>query len=465
MPHFFALGRLRGSVAILALFGVVNLGVSAAAQAADRKISSETASVDCSSLKPGDTLTLAAGTRGPLAVKQCNGTASNPIIIRNDPDGSGPTVIRRSSGSSGGFIFNCFHCVGVKMDGSYKWRGAPSSKTYGIKITMTGGQAPSAFLRFGGLSRFVTIRNVEVDGAWPAIANYGTGIQVGDIAVKRSQYPSLWREGILIDDNFVHHVAREGMYIGHTYKTAGLPVRNVEVRNNRLEDIGYEGINTKSAWEGDNSIHHNRILRSGKNSAMSSKDSQYSGITNLSGKMKIYNNWIETTGKHGIQAYTQEGPRVSEGRGPFEVQIFNNVIVDAGGLWKSFMMRSNGINVGAQDGCEEPIPRIYSNTVVNSRQGGINVDNNIDEGVVRDNIVAGTGSNPAIATSRSVEQVNNRVGSVSEMEFADSARRDFHLRTSSPARNEGTNDYPSKDFDDKTRPKEGAADQGAFESN
>ncbi len=95
--------------------------------------------------------------------------------------------------------------------------------------------------------------------------------------------------------------------------------------------------------------------------------------------MKIYNNWIETTGKHGIQAYTQDGPKVSEGRGPFEVQIFNNVIVDAGGLWKSFMMRSNGINVGAQDGCEEPIPTIYSNTIVNSRQGGINVDNNIDQ--------------------------------------------------------------------------------------
>ncbi len=51
------------------------------------------------------------------------------------------------------------------------------------------------------------------------------------------------------------------------------------------------------------------------------------------------------------------------------------------------------------------------------------------------------------------------------MEFVDSAHKNFHLRTSSPARNEATNDYPSKDFDDVTRPKEGAADQGAFEGN
>ncbi len=305
---------------MLALLSVVSLGASEMALAAEHKVSSETAYFDCSSLKPGDTLTLASGTRGPLAVKNCNGTSSNPIIIRNDPNGSGPTVIRRSSGSAGGFVFNCFHCVGVKMDGSYKWRGAPSGKTYGIKMTMTGGKAPSAFLRFGGLSRFVTIRNVEVDGAWPAISNYGSGIRINDESVKRSQYPSLWREGILIEDNFVHDVALEGMYIGHNYKTGGLPVRNIEIRNNRVEDIGYEGINTKSVWEGDNSIHHNEIRRAGKNSADSNKGSQYSGITNLSGKMKIYNNWIETTGKHGIQVWTEEGPKVSEGRGPFEVQ-------------------------------------------------------------------------------------------------------------------------------------------------
>ena len=450
---------------MLALLSVVGLGASQVALAADNKVPSGTFYVDCSSLKPGDMLTLASGTRGPLAVKNCNGTASNPIIIRNDPNGSGPTVISRSSGSAGGFIVNCFHCVGVKMDGSYKWRGAPSGKTYGIKITMTGGQSPSVFLRFGGLSRFVTIRNVEIDGAWPARANHGVGIQVNDLAVKRSQYPTMWREGILVDDNFIHHVAGEGMYIGHSYQTGGLPVRNIEIRSNRLEDIGYEAIQVKSAWEGNNSIHHNQIRRAGKNTAKAYKDSQYSGITNLSGKMKIYNNWIETTGKHGIQAYTQAGPKVSEGRGPFEVQIFNNVIVDAGGLWKSFMMRSNGINVGAQDGCEQPIPTIYSNTIVNSRQGGINVDNNIDNGVVHDNIVAGTGSNPAIFTSRSVEQINNRVGSVSQMEFVDSAHKNFRLRIGSPARNEATNNYPSKDFAEVTRPKEGAADQGAFEGN
>ena len=70
-----------------------------------------------------------------------------------------------------GFVFNCNNCVGVEIDGSYKWQGAPSGKTYGIKLTMTGGGGPSAFLRIAGLSRFVTIRNVEIDGAWPRLAS------------------------------------------------------------------------------------------------------------------------------------------------------------------------------------------------------------------------------------------------------------------------------------------------------
>ena len=33
-------------------------------------------------------------------------------------------------------IFSCESCVGVTIDGSGKWRGAPSGKSYGIKITV-----------------------------------------------------------------------------------------------------------------------------------------------------------------------------------------------------------------------------------------------------------------------------------------------------------------------------------------
>ena len=84
-------------------------------------------------------------------------------------------------------------------------------------------------------------------------------------------------------------------------------------------------------------------------------------------------------------------------------------------------------------------------------------------GFVRDNIVAGTGSNPVIAVPGFVDVINNRVGSVSQMEFVDPARLNFRLKVGSPARNAATNDFPPNDYADVTRPKDGAADQGAFE--
>jgi hypothetical protein len=255
------------------------------------------------------------------------------------------------------------------------------------------------------------------------------------------------------------------MYIGANYSDGDIPLRNVEIRRNRVENTGFEGINTKSMWEGDNRIHHNFVRKAGANGAFPSKSSQYSGIKNASGTVKIYNNWVESTGAHGIQSYTQTGPKVSEGRGPFEAQIWNNVVIDAGALWRPFMQNSFGISVGAQAGCEKPIPSVYNNTIVNSRQSAISLTSDVAAGFVRDNIIAGASGNPVIAIPKSVNLVNNRVGTVSQMEFVDPSGLNFRLKVGSPARNQGSSTFPTTDYDDVARPKEGSADQGAFEGN
>jgi hypothetical protein len=437
-----------------------SLAFSETSVAADHKVSPQTAKFDCSRVQPGDTVTLPSGDRGPLKIQNCKGTNSSRIVVRNDPNGNGPAVIRRSSGSGGGFILDCRNCVGVDIDGSYKWNGAPGGKTYGIRVTMTGGQGPSAFIRMGGTSSNFTIRNVEVDGAWPRLSSHGSGIRVNDQNVKRTS--GRWREDILIEDNYIHHVKSEGMYVGPNYRNGELPLRDIEIRYNVVEDTGWDAINTKSMWAGNNTIHHNVIRRAGKN-GQSSKSSQYSGIKNISGTVKIYNNWIETTGQHGIVSWTQDGPKASEGQGPFAAHIWNNVIVDAGGLWRSFMAKSYGVSIGGQDGCEEPHPNVYNNTIVEARHGAINVGSNSGSGVIRDNIAAGSGGNPVISAPGYVNLVNNRIGSISEMDFLDPGRKQYRLKSSSPARNGGSNDFPPTDHDDVKRPKDGASDQGAYE--
>ena len=446
----------------LALASATFFGASDMAAAADHAISAGIATFNCSNVKPGDTVTLASGTRGPLKITDCGASASNPIVIRNDPRGTAPTVIRRAAGSSGGFVFACTSCIGVVIDGSYKWQGAPAGTTYGIKVTMTGGDSPSAFLKVDGFSRFVTIRYLEIDGAWPQVAQNGIGISVNDHSILRSAYPGLWREGILVEHNYVHDVEGEGMYIGGGYKYGNLLSRNVEIRYNLVEDTGWGAIDMKSAVAGDNSIHHNVVRRAGKNTESTNKSSQYSGITNLSGTAKIYNNWIETTGQHGITSWTAEGPKESEGYGPFEARIWNNVIVDAGALWRSYMSHSYGINVGAQDGCEKPIPQVYNNTIVNSRESAVNLTSNVGTGLVSDNIIADAGGT-AIKAPSSAKLSNNRVGSASQMGFVSPEQLDFRLRLDSAARNHGESLRAQTDFDDVNRPQDGTPDQGAFE--
>jgi hypothetical protein len=411
---------------------------------------------------PGDTVTLASGSRGPLAIRNCNGTAAAPIIIRNDSRGTGPTTVQRSSGSGGGFIFTCDSCVHVAIDGSFKWVGGPSGTTYGMKFTMTGGGAPTAFIKVAGLSRFVTIRNVEIDGTWPRLANDGIGISVNDHSILARDYPGMWREGFLIENNYVHDVEGEGMYIGPNYIDGGLPLRNIEIRNNRVEDTGWDGINTKSMWTGDNSIHHNVIKRVGKNTLTTSNASQYSGISNGEGTVTIYNNWIEKTGERGITQYTNNGPLESEGKGPFDTYIWNNVIVDVGFYWQTYMNASRGISIGACGGCEKPMVYVFNNTIVNSRLEGIYAAQNVGGGYVRNNIVTGAGATP-ISLPANVSQTNNRVGTASQMAFVDAAASNFHLTSGSPARNAGSQEFPETDFDEVARPQEGAPDQGAFE--
>ncbi len=458
-PKFSFPGRSVISRSVLSI--ALLLGPAIAAQAADHAIAASAARFDCSRVRPGDTVTIAAGNRGPLKISNCNGSDSNRITIRNDSRGNGPVVIRRESGGSGGFVFTCSNCVGVTIDGSQGWQGAPGGRSYGIKVTLTGGGGPSAFLKIDGVSRFLTIRNVEIDGAWPRLANEGIGISVNDHSVTPATHPGMWREKIIIENSYVHDVEGEGMYVGPNY-SLGIPLRDIEIRGNLIEDTGWDAINTKSMWAGENLIHHNVIRRVGTNSGTSTKASQYSGINNDAGTIKIYNNWIEKTGQHGIVQWTSRGPNASAGKGPFDTYIWNNVIVDAGALWRSFMNDAHAINIGAKAGLEEPTAYVFSNTIVSSRQSAIRLASNVRGGYIRDNLIADAKSAP-ISASSAIDQDNNRIGTISQMSFVDAADLNFRLRPDSPARNQGSDQSPNTDFDDTARPQDGTPDQGAFE--
>lgn len=443
---------------ILSAISAVSATVACgAALAAEHVVSAGASSFDCSRVQPGDVVTLGSGVRGSLVIRNCSGAESRPIRIQNDPDGSGPTVIQRSSGGSGGFVFNCVDCVHVEIDGSAKWRGAPAGKTYGIKITMSAGGSPSAFLNIGGVSRFLAIRGVEIDGRWPAVSQNGIGIMVNDHSIKLSQHPNLWREQIVIEENFVHHVEGEGLYVGSNWhENPDLPLRNITIRNNLIEDTGWDGINLKSAIAGDNRIHNNVLRRVG--SGHDNAEGQHHGITILDGRGRIYSNWIEDAGQTGILHFLMKLPT---SYGEQTSEIFNNVIVRSGRLRPD---SSYAISSANRNGAPIPAPRIYNNTIVSARGVGIHVGSRASDGVVCNNIVADA-ARSALALPKQVSESDNLVGPISEMGFIDAGQVNFRLESDSPARDAAGPDYPDTDFRGIERPQDNAPDQGAFEYN
>ena len=458
--HYFQ-GRdcsiIRRKMATVAALSVAVMSVPTVVLASDHTLSTQTASFDCSAVAPGDTVTLESGVRGPLKIRDCGGTSSNPIVVRNDVSGTGPVVIRRGSGDSGGFVFECANCVGVTFDGSGKWSGAPSANTYGIKVTMSGGGSPSAFMMISGASRFITVKNVEVDGVWPSIASNGIGIHLKDAGRLRSTSPSAWVEGITLVNNYIHDVEGEGLYIGPNWYEDRPPLRNVVIKNNRIEDTGWDGIQLKSTIAGTNSISGNTLRRVGKRSDSSSKG-QLWGISLLDGTGSIHGNLVENAGDTAIQHYLSDLP-VSYGNQLGE--IYNNVVVAPGRVG---LMAGNGIATGNSAGATKAISRIYNNTVVGATAAGIQVGGEAAGGFVRDNIIADN-AGTAISAPPSVSKVNNRIGTTSQMAFVSASSRNFRLQSSSPARNSGSSSHPAVDFDGIARPQDGISDQGAFEFN
>lgn len=439
-------------------------------KAADHFVSASTASVDCGTfnggVSPGDSITLASGDRGPLIIRNCEGTSASPIVVRNDSAGDRPTVIRRTSAGSGGFVFTCRDCVNVVIDGLSKWRGAPqdaycgapAGKTgCGIKVTsVVSGDEPSTYLMLEGLTTKITVRGVEIDGRASTLGTRGIGIQQNDHAMKAANYPGRWRENILYEKNYIHDVFGEGLYIGPNWPDSGIPLRDITIRENLVEDTGRQNIQLKSALAGTNLIHHNVVRRSG----LRGEEGQGAGISVFEGgrNTRIHNNWIEASGIQGIQHYNMY---ITSDQGLFASEIFNNVIYDSGKRFGA-VGSGHGISVGSRAGSAEIRPVVYNNTVVKTAGNGIDFNAQVKQGVARDNIVADSGSSHlAIGDNQSL---NNVTGASSLMRFEDPTRLRFSLTMDSPARNAGSaSGHPPDDFRGVLRPQDGRPDQGAFE--
>jgi hypothetical protein len=402
----------------------------------------------------GEIIEFAPGTHGPRTIQNLAGTALNPIIVRSSE--SGRAIIRRTTGSSGGFVLSFRNCQYVTIDGSYT-----PGQTYGIKVMQasSGTDSPSAYIQFWDNSTGVaaetpteniTIRYVDVDGNWSGALNAqrSIGIQFNDSAFLAASYPALTRNGLVIEYCRIQNVEGEGIYMGPNFSQGHLPIENCHIRYNTIYNTGWDGIQMKMSTSGTNTIHHNTVTHVGKRA--DTMFYQHYGIAIDSGQGNIYANYVADTGHHGIQVYTNGGPT----GGPFATSIYNNVVVRAG-TYNVAGDDTDGIVAGSSSaGVALVEPKIYSNTIISPHTRAVDVNSYTPTGLVKNNIVF---DSTGINAPGGVVVLNNPTTAT----FVNSAADNYRLSAATTAAS-GTLgvDISSSDFDGVVRD---SPDCGAFE--
>ncbi|RPI35104.1 MAG: hypothetical protein EHM70_00750, partial [Chloroflexota bacterium] len=301
-------------------------------------------------VKPGDVFCLTAGVRGNLKLVNLHGDALNWIVVKNT---GGQVIISGHDFLTGGIGIEDSSYLRVTGSGVSNKCGAeysPEEMECGIEV---GDTHKGIKLNTGELLNHIELDHLFVHDTNPVTKTRGIAIHPheGELI-----------SGIYIHHNYVLDTLAEGIYIGtephgREFDVLG-KLENVEVSYNRVENIGYDGIKLKVAFN-NVKVHHNMILNVGTTRTPAHEG----GIKIAMSVGEFYNNFIMTD---------VEGIRNGRPLDETQTRYYNNVVI------------------GAQDvGIEalEDNAMIYNNTVINSGALGINAEGKNSQ--VFNNIIAG----------------------------------------------------------------------------
>lgn len=190
---------------------------------------------------PGDTICLEPGRRELQHFKHLHGTAEQPILITNCPEGQ----VLIGTEHYYGFTLDSVSHVRISGTGS-------DDHEFGIWVD---GTSAGMGLGVGGLSHHVEIDHLRI-----------SDVSFAGIMVKQDfggNPPEPWPvfDGLYIHHNWIHDVGGEGMYLGET-KSPGMIFKNVDVSYNLIQRTGWDLMQIANMTE-NIEIHHNIMLDGG----------------------------------------------------------------------------------------------------------------------------------------------------------------------------------------------------------
>ena len=457
--------NLASIIAVLFLLGTFSSFAQSTLHC-DYEINSETNFLTSLIYKPGDTLCLMAGVRGPLYLKSMVGTAENPIVIIN----KGGQVIIDSDLAYG---LKFVECENIVLSGA-----GDQNTQFGIYVR----EATAGFgLEIGNKSTDFEVERLEIRNTKYS----GIVAKTDPSCTNNVVRDNFTMYNLNIHDNYIHLTGNEGMYIGSSFflgqylsdcDITVLPhlIDGVEIYNNRIEYTGWDAIQVGSALNGCN-IHDNYIYKD----SQSETPFQMSGIiVNTGSGCNVYNNRIIDGKGTGI---------LNQGTGG--QKFFNNLSINAGRDYdfanqtskQQYGIYSKYIYVVSDNSLH-----FYNNTIINPKSDGIRIVNSpSDVNRFINNIIINPGAYEYYQNLGSVDfkagdayihnyldatkifSVNNILERSSKDQFfADTISQDYHLKRQSPAVNWGYNlsSYGGTfDIENYSRPYENYFDIGAYE--
>lgn len=380
-------------------------------------------------LEPGSVITIEAGTRGPLLLKNIKGTSSAPITIRN---AGGICTIKSTT------------AYGLKTEGCEYFRVTGASENGSEKgLVIDGGQIGITFDKF---SSDIELDHVEVKNCGFA----GVMAKTDPSCDLAADYGSFVMQNLKFHDNKIHDVKGEGFYVGNSFFFEGRDldcgkikpheIHNVEIYKNSIYNTGCEGIQAGCVTQGLK-IHRNKVENFGTSPFAAAQDNGVQIGEGSSGEM--YMNEVKSGPGNGI---------IVLGQG--NTKVYNNLVVNPG---------THGAFVDNRGQASGDVAFI-NNTFINVKDGGIKTYNELVNNKFYNNIIVGSGEPFAYSNGATGDEQNNlTTATIDEIGFANAGQGDFKLTVSSPAVDKGMNAGIANDILNKARPSGNATDIGAYE--